>query len=168
MSLLTPDTGLLIWMVLIFAIVFFLLAKFGFPIITSSIDKRNEKIRESLRLADEAQQRLESLSQEQQALIDKAMAEQGRILKDASAARDKMIAQAKADAQSEAAKIISQARAEILQEKESALADVRSQVAALSVEVAQKVLRKNLSDDKEQLAFVDRILDEVVPDKQRS
>ena len=84
MNLITPDTGLLFWMVLIFGIVFFILAKWGFPAITGMVDKRNEHISESLRLADEARERMSHLAEEQKALIAETKAEQSRILKEAA------------------------------------------------------------------------------------
>lgn len=165
MNLLAPDTGLLFWMVVIFAIIFFVLAKFGFPVITKMVEKRADHIESSLQAAKEADLRLSQIQQEQDELLKEARAEQGRILKEASEARDKIVAQAKADAQAQAAKILEQASQEILAQKESALVEIRMQVAALSLEVAQKLVRKNLSDDKEQLALVEKMLDEVVSDK---
>ena len=88
MSLITPDFGLLFWMVLIFGIVFFVLAKFGFPVITSMVQKRSDHIAESLRKAQEAQDKLEGLAAEQTKMIEQTRLEQKRILKEASQARD--------------------------------------------------------------------------------
>ena len=92
MNLITPDSGLLFWMVLIFGIVFFILAKWGFPAITGMVDKRNEHISESLRLADEARERMSHLAEEQKALIAQTRQEQGRILKEAAQARSEILA----------------------------------------------------------------------------
>ena len=160
MSLITPDFGLIFWMTLIFAILLFLLAKFGFPVITKSVRERSEHIDESLRKAQEAEQRLANLSDEQKALIAKAQAESSRILKEAASTRDAMISQARADARSEADKILADARVQIAAEKESALRDIRREVAVLSVSVAEKILRKDLSTDASQMELLEKMVSE--------
>ncbi|MCM1503497.1 MAG: F0F1 ATP synthase subunit B [Bacteroidales bacterium] len=160
MSLLMPDSGLLFWMIVIFAIVFGLLAKFGFPMITGMVEKRTERIGESLRLAREADEKIGTLAKEQERMIAEARKEQDRILKEAAQARENIILQAKAQASDEAEKIIADARIRIEAEKESAIRDIRGQVALLSVKVAEKIIRKELSSGSEQLALVDRMLEE--------
>lgn len=160
MSLITPDTGLLFWMVIIFALVFFILAKFGFPVITNMIDKRNEHIENSLEAARKAELKLERLAQEQEQMIQQTRLEQGRIIKEANETRDRIVAQAKEQAQQEASKIVSQARQQIDFEKQEAVREIRSQVAALSVEVAEKIVRRDLSTDNAQAALAQRMLDE--------
>ena len=160
MSLITPDFGLIFWMTLIFAILLFLLAKFGFPVITKSVRERSEHIDESLRKAQEAEQRLSNLADEQKALIAKAQAESSRILKEAASTRDAMISQARADARSEADKILADARVQIAVEKESALRDIRREVAVLSVSVAEKILRKDLSTDASQMELLEKMVSE--------
>ena len=159
MNLITPDTGLLFWMVLIFGIVFFILAKWGFPAITGMVDKRNEHISESLRLADEAQARMSRLAEEQEKLIAETRQEQGRILKEAAQARAEILAQAKEDAKAQTAEMVSKAE-QIENERESALRDIRRQVALLSVDVAEKVLRSKLDSSVEQQKLIDRYVDE--------
>lgn len=161
MSLITPDFGLIFWMTLIFAVVFFILAKFGFPMVTGMVDKRSERINESLRLAKEAEVRIAEISQEQKKLIEDANKEQARILKEATDERARIIAQAKVDASQEAANLIAKARTEIEAEKESALRDIRRQVALLSVDIAEKVIRKDLATDDESLALVDKMVEEM-------
>ena len=161
MSLITPDFGLLVWMTLIFGIVFFVLAKWGFPMITDSVQKRADRINESIAKAREAEERLRNLSSEQEALIEKARKEQAAILKEAAASRDSLIEQAKVQARDEAAKILDQARTQIAAEKESALRDVRKEVAVLSVAVAEKVLRKDLDDDSSRDELLGRLIDEL-------
>lgn len=161
MNLITPDSGLLFWMVLIFGIVFFLLWKFGFPIITDMVDKRTAHIDQSLRLAREAEQRMQDLAREQEALIEKTRNEQGQILKEANRTRAEIIAKAEAEASDRAGQLLEQARQEIAAEKESALRDIRKEVALLSVGIAEKILRKDLSSDERQTAYIDRLLDEL-------
>ncbi len=165
MSLITPDFGLLVWMTLIFGIVFFVLAKWGFPMITGSVEKRAERINNSIKAAKEAEEKLRGLAEEHSRMIEETRQEQNRILKEAAASRDAIIGQAKEQARDEASRILAQARTQIAAEKESALRDVRKEVALLSVSVAEKVLKKSLSDTDGQAALVDRLVDEVTSSK---
>ena len=165
MSLITPDFGLLVWMTLIFGIVFFVLAKWGFPMITGSVEKRAARIGDSIKAAKEAEEKLRNLAEEQSRMIEETRQEQSRILKEAAASRDCIVEQAKVQAREEASRILDQARTQIAAEKESALRDVRKEVALLSVSVAEKVLKKSLSDADGQSALVDRLVDEVSSSK---
>ena len=165
MSLITPDFGLLVWMTLIFGIVFFVLAKWGFPMITGSVEKRATRINDSIKAAKEAEEKLRNLAEEQSRMIEETRQEQSRILKEAAASRDNIVEQAKVQAREEASRILDQARTQIVAEKESALRDVRKEVALLSVSVAEKVLKKSLSDADGQSALVDRLVDEVSSSK---
>ncbi len=160
MSLITPDFGLLFWMVVIFGIVFFLLAKFGFPVITKAVQTRSDHIADSLKAADEAQARLAGLAEEQAKMIEETRLEQSRILKEASESRERIIAQAKEEAAAEAAKLLDHAKVEIAAERESAIRDIRRQVAMISVEVAEKIVRKDLEGDAAQQGLIDRMVDE--------
>lgn len=165
MSLITPDFGLLVWMTLIFGIVFFVLAKWGFPMITGSVEKRAARIGDSIKAAKEAEEKLRNLAEEQSRMIEETRQEQSRILKEAAASRDSIVEQAKVQAREEASRILDQARTQIAAEKESALRDVRKEVALLSVSVAEKVLKKSLSDADGQSALVDILVDEVSSSK---
>ena len=160
MSLITPDFGLLFWMVVIFGIVFFLLAKFGFPVITKAVQKRSDHIADSLKAADEAHAQLANMAQEQAKMIEETRLEQSRILKEASEAREKILAQAKEDASAEAAKLLEHAKVEIAAERESAIRDIRRQVAMISVEVAEKIVRKDLDAAGGQQDLLDRLVEE--------
>ena len=168
MNLITPDSGLVVWMTIIFAIVFFILAKFGFPVITSMVKKRNDKIHDSLAAARLAEEKLATLAQEQQELIDKARVEQAALLKEAAAARDNLIAQAKEQAKEEVEKILQAAKLEIAAQREDALKDVRRQVAEISLDVAEKVIRKTLEGSQEQTELVDRLIDEATRNRVNS
>ena len=160
MSLLLPDSGLLFWMVLIFAIVFVILAKFGFPVITRMMDKRKEYIDNSLRLAKEADAKMGRILEEQARIMAQAREEQNRILKEAAQARDNIVRKAQEQAQDEAKKILDEAKVRLEAEKESALREIRSQVAMLSVNVAEKVIRKSLSTDKDQMDLIGKMVEE--------
>ena len=168
MQLLMPDTGLLFWMVVIFGLVFFLLAKFGFPIITSMVEKRNSTIDKSLKDAREIEARMGQMVEEHARMLDEARKEQAQILREATDTRNKILATAKDEAREEAAKILAEARTEIEAEKEAALRDVRKEVAVLSVSIAEKILRKELSEDKEQREYIDRMVDETVREQAQS
>ena len=161
MNLMLPDSGLLFWMTIIFAIVFFILAKFGFPIITGMVDKRAKRIDEAIAAARKAEESLAGLAHEQERLLSEARTEQARILQEAAAQRDNMIVQAQEQAREEAKKIMDEAKARIQEEKEAALRDVRKEVALLSVTIAEKVVRKELSTDKGQMELIDRMIDDL-------
>lgn len=148
-------------MTLIFGVVFFVLAKWGFPMITGSVEKRAARINDSIKAAREAEEKLRDLAGEQSRLIEETRQEQNRILKEAAASRDSIVEQAKVQAREEASCLLEQARTQIAAEKESALRDVRREVALLSVSVAEKVLKKSLSDSDGQSALVDRLVEEV-------
>ena len=160
MSLITPDFGLLFWMTLIFGIVFFLLAKFGFPMITGMVDERSKRINDSIAKAKEAEQRLATLAEEQSRMIEQTRLEQGRLLREVSESREQIIAQAKVQAEAEASKILADARVRINEERENAVRDIRRQVSLISVEVAQKIVRKELSSDGAQQELLDKLVDE--------
>ena len=168
MSLLMPDTGLLFWMLVIFAVVLAILAKWGFPVITSMVDKRKNYINESLQLARKADEKMSNLLKEQERIIREAREEQDKILKEAAEARNNIISQAKEQARDEAAKILAEAKVQIETEKESAVSQIRSQVAMLSVNFAEKVIRKTLSTDKEQKELIRKMVDESLKIEQTS
>lgn len=160
MSLITPDFGLLFWMVVIFGAVFFLLAKFGFPVITNAVRKRSEHIAESLRAAEQARLSLENLAAEQARLLEQTRVEQGRIIKEAADTRAAMIAQAREQAGAEAAKVLEKAREQIAAEKDDAIREIRAQLSTLSVAVAEKVVRKEMEDSEARRKLLDSFIDE--------
>ena len=161
MNLMLPDSGLLFWMTIIFAIVFFVLAKFGFPIITGMVEKRGKRISDSLEAARTAEQALAHLQTEQERIISETRALQNKLMQEAAAERDRMIAQAQDKAREEAQKIMDEARVRIQEEKEAAIKEVRKEVAVISLAIAEKVVRKELSTDDSQKALADRLLDEL-------
>ena len=157
-----PDSGLLFWMTLIFLVVFLILAKFGFPVITSMVEKRTKRIDDALSAARKAEEAIAHLSQEQERIVAETRAEQAKMIQEAAAERDKMIASAQDQARIEAQKIIEEARARINEEKEAALKEARKELAVISLAIAEKVVRKELSDDSAQKELVDRFVDEVI------
>ena len=160
-SILTPDLGLLFWMLLAFLVVFFVLAKFGFPSIVGMVDKRKKYIDESLSKAQKAAAQLENIKQESESLIQEAREKQASILKEAAATRDAIVEKAQEKAHEEGARILAEAKAEIENQKQVAINEIRKQVAILSVEVSGKILRKKLSADDAQMDYINGMLDEV-------
>ena len=148
-------------MLLAFLVVFGLLAKYGFPAIVNMVDERNRYIDESLRKAREAQERLANIEKEGESILQEAREKQAQILKEAAESRDAIVEQAQQKARAEGARLLDEAKAAIEQEKKAAIADIRRQVAELSVDIAEKVLRQNLRDDKSQMDLIDRMLDGV-------
>ena len=161
MDLMIPDSGLLFWMTIIFAIVFFILAKFGFPIITGMVEKRSRRINDSLEAARVAEEALANLQQEKDRLVAETRAEQARLMQEAAAERDRMIAQAQEQARAEAQKIMDDARVRINEEKEAAMKEVRYEVAKVSLAIAEKVVRKELASDASQKELIDTLVDKL-------
>ncbi|HEY5507139.1 MAG TPA: F0F1 ATP synthase subunit B [Paludibacter sp.] len=161
MSLLLPETGLLFWMFLSFGIVAFILVKFGFPVIINMVESRKTYIDESLLIAKQAYIEMDKVKAAGEAIVDNARREQVQILNEATQTRDLLIKDAKDRAQSEGQKMIDEARKQILIEKEDAIRDIRRQVAELSVDIAERVLREKLEKKGEQMDMINRLLDEI-------
>jgi F-type H+-transporting ATPase subunit b len=160
MALLTPDFGLLFWMLFNFLIVFGLLAKFGFPVITKMVGERQAHISESLEAAAEAHRQLEGIKQTAQTLLDEARKQQAEILKKAVADGAQMVRAAQQKAAEETEKQLEAARKNIELQKEKALSEINAQVALLSVDIAEKVLRRQLADKPSQETFIMQMLNE--------
>ena len=144
-----------------FLVVFLLLAKFGFPVITGMVEERKNFIDESLRKAHEARERLANIEKEGESILQEAREKQAQILREAAETRDAIVEQAQEKARTEGARLLDDAKIAIEQEKKAAIADIRSQVAALSVEIAEKVLKQNLKDEQSQMDLIDRMLDDI-------
>lgn len=161
MSLLTPDFGLFFWMTVVFLCVLGILWKWGFPVIINMVNERKEFIDGSLKKAHEATERLANIQKEGEELLRDAREKQSLLLKEAKETHDTIVAKAESDAREQANKMIADAKAQIEAEKAAAIREIRSQVAELSVQIAEKVIRQNLSDDKAQMQLIDKLLDEV-------
>lgn len=161
MDLMLPDTGLLFWMTVIFGLVLFILAKFGFPLITGMVEKRNKRINDSLEAARTAEQAIAHLKEEQERIITETRTEQSRLMQEAAAERDRMIAQAQDQARAEAQKIMEDAKERISQEKEAAMKELRNEVAKISLAIAEKVVRNELTSDTAQKDLVDKLIDQL-------
>ena len=160
-SLLTPDPGLVFWMVIAFGLVLFILAKFGFPVILDKLDSRKKYIDESIVAAKQAYDKLENVKTQNKLLIEEANRERSQIISDAAKQRDLIIEKAKEKAIKEANQIVSNARQQIIQEREEAIIAIRREIALVSVDIAEKVLRKNLQEKEDQMSMIERLVDEI-------
>ncbi len=167
MDLLLPESGLLFWMTLVFLIVFFILKKFGFPAIISMVVARKVFIDDSLKKAHEANDMLANIQKEGESILQEAREKQAAILKEAAETRDAIVEKAQDKAREEGARLLSEAKAQIETEKQNAVREIRAQVAQLSVQVAEKVLKDKLSSDKAQMDLINRLLDEVPSDNKK-
>ena len=158
MELLTPGIGLIFWQVVIFLLLVVLLGKFAWRPILDSLRIREESIEEALRSADEAREEMSKLQADNEKLLVKAREERDILLKEAAKIAGQLKEEAKEDAKKITSKLIEDAKASIISEKEAALKEVRNQVAELSVEIAEKLIRKSLGDEKSQKTLVDEFL----------
>lgn len=165
MSLLTPDFGTFFWMAVCFIILLVILAKFAFPALVQMVNDRKRYIDESLEAAREANEKLSNIKEESDSILKEARKKQAQILKEAMDTQAQIISDAKVKAQTEGARLLEDARKQIQKEKDDAIRDIRKQVVELSVEVAEKVLRKQLSSEVEQNGMIERMLDEVSDSK---
>ena len=161
MELFTPEVGLVIWMLIAFGIVFGILAKYAWPVIIKMVEERKAYIDSALDATKEAKLQLENVREEGAKILAEAKHQEMQLLKNGADIRDKMVEDAKQLAQVEADKIIQDARLLIRKEKENAIKDIKNQVAVLSIEIAEKVLRKNLDNQPAQIELIDKLLDEV-------
>jgi F-type H+-transporting ATPase subunit b len=153
MELLTPGTGLIIWQLIVFLLLFFLLAKLAWKPIINSLKDREKSIQEALDTAERARLEMSKLKADNENLLKQAREEREKILRDARDASNRLKEEAQTEANKSADRIIEDARAAINAEKVNALKEVKALVANLSLEVAGKILQKNLSDDKSQKAL---------------
>jgi len=160
MDLITPEIGLIFWTALTFAILLFVLRKFAWKPILGAVSDREEGIKTALASAEEAKREMENLQADNERILKEARLEREAMLKEARELKDKMITDAKEEAQVQAGKMIEQAQAAIESEKKSAMAELKSHVAGLSVEIAEKVVRAELSNKNKQLELVEEMLAE--------
>ena len=160
MDLMIPDSGLLFWMLIAFGILFFVLARFGWPLITGGVERRNERIAKALSDAAAARQLLATLKLQEEKIMQQSRDEQARLVEQTEALRIKLTDQAREAAQEESRIILEKAREQIQKEKEVVMQELRLYVASLSVEVAEKVLRKQLERDSGQMELINQLIDE--------
>ena len=161
MSLLTPDLGLFVWNVVIFLLLLIILRKLAWKPILKSLKERETGIADSLASAEKIKVEMAQMKSENEALLAKAREERAQMLKEARDTKDKMIAEAKEQAKIEAGKIIADAQSAIETQKMAAITDIKNQVGSLVVEVAEKVLRRELTDKSQQESYIRQLSNEV-------
>ncbi|WP_333609608.1 F0F1 ATP synthase subunit B [Arsukibacterium sp.] len=161
MELLTPGTGLIIWQTFVFLLLVLLLARFAWKPILGSLKEREESIKKALETAEQARAEMARIQADNEKIFKEAREERDRLLKEAREASSRLKDDAQADAKKAADKIIDDARAAIQVEKQAALKDVRIQVAMFSLQIAEQLMKKNLSSDKAQKELVDGFIKEL-------
>lgn len=152
--------GLFFWQIILFVLLLLLLRKFAWNPILTALNDREEGIQNALDEADKARQEMLDLKSSNEKILKEARAERDGLLKDAREIKDKMIAEAKDDANAQANKIIEQAKISIEHEKQAAITDLKNQVAELSIGIAEKVIKKELSNKDKQIELIEKMLDE--------
>lgn len=153
--------GLFFWMLVLFVLLVLLLKKFAWKPILDAVNEREEGIRNALLAAEEAKKEMQNLKADNEKLLAEARAERDAMLREARELKEKMIADAREEAQAQGAKMIEQAKASIESEKKQAMAELKNQVSSLSLEIAEKLLKEELSNNENQVKLVNKLLDDV-------
>ncbi len=161
MGIVTPSIGLIFWMTLSFGILFFILAKFAWKPILATLHEREKSIEDALRQADKAREEMRALKSDNEELLRQAKEERSAILKDARIIRDKMIEESKLRANQEYNIIIESAKESIHFEKMAAITELKNQIATLSIDIAEKILKEELSDKDSQKKHIDQMMNNV-------
>jgi F-type H+-transporting ATPase subunit b len=161
MELVTPGIGLVFWTSIVFAILFVLLAKFAWKPILGAIKEREQSIEDALASAEKAKEEMKTLLSNNERILTEARAERDELLKDARDIREKMIVEAKGLATKESERLLQAARENIQNEKLAAITELKNQVAVLSIEIAEKILKSELSSDEKQKSLVNNLLQDV-------
>ena len=158
MGLMIPETGLVIWMMITFLILLFLLRKFAWKPILKMIKDREDSIDNALKSAEKAKEEMRNLQSDNEKILAQARSERDQMMKDARDMKDAIVGEAKGKAKEEADKILSAAREAIQNEKMAAITELKNQVALLSVEIAEKILKRELSDENKQRDLIGDLL----------
>jgi F-type H+-transporting ATPase subunit b len=160
MDLVTPGIGLIFWTTLFFLILLFVLGKFAWPAILTAIRARNESIKQALEAAEKAKKEMAKLQASNEKVLAEAKVERDAMMKDAKQMKEQLIADAKEKAGEEAKKLVANAREAIQAEKKAAINDLKTQVANLSLDIAEKILKTKLEDSKAQKELVTKLINE--------
>ena len=158
MELVTPAIGLIFWTTIVFLLLVFILKKFAWKPILAAVEKRNESIESALKAADKAKKEMAELNADNEKILSEAKIERDALLKEARNMKTSIISEAKTQANSEAKKILITAKEQIKNEKMKAITELKNQVAGISIEIAEKILKSELSDEKKQRELVARAL----------
>lgn len=161
MDLVTPEFGLLFWQTITFLLVLLVLSKFAWKPIVQALKEREQGIEEAINTAKKAREEIENLKSDNQKLLQEARAEKEQILKEAQILANQLVAEAKEKANSEANRILENAKNEITASQTKAMSDIKNYVAELSLQIAGRVIRKNLESEAAQSALVEQYLKEI-------
>lgn len=161
MGLVTPDFGLVFWMLLSFIFLLLILKKFAWKPILGSLKAREDSIDEALQAAEKAKDDMAKMQSDNQKILQEARIERENMLKEAREIKDKIISEARGEAVIEADKIIKNAKIQIESEKQSAIKEIREKVVLLSVDIAEKIIKKNLDSDSKQIEYADSLLKKI-------
>ncbi len=161
MDLITPEFGLVFWTAITFLLLLVILKKFAWKPILGAVTEREDSIKNALLEADKARQEMQDLKSDNEKILKEARTERDNMLKEARDIKNSMIEEAKDEAKTQANKLMEQAKAAIQSEKLAAIAEIKSQVANLSIDIAEKVVKDELSDKNKQLKLVEQLLGEV-------
>jgi len=161
MELVTPGIGLIFWMTLAFLVVIFILSKFAWKPILKAIKQRESTIEDALSAAQKAKEEMTALQASNEKLLMQARIERDNMLKEARDIKDAIVNEAKAKATQESDRIIASARETINNEKLAAITELKNQVATLSIDIAEKILKKELASEQKQKALMEELLDAV-------
>ena len=161
MELVTPHIGLIFWMTLSFALLIYILGKFAWKPVMKALKERENSINDALKAADKAREEMSQLAFSNEQLIKEAKEERDVLLRDARKIRDNVIDEAKIKAEEEAKRIIETAKENIHFEKMAAITDLKNQLAILSIEIAEKILKEELSKSEKQKELIDKLLNEI-------
>ena len=161
MELLTPGIGLIFWNTLIFLLVLFLLRKYAWKPILKALDDREETIDNSLKTAERTKEEMVNLKSEHESLLQQARQERLAILGEANKVKEQIIAEAREKASAEAEKIMEETRRDIENRKMEAIINIKNQIGSMVVDVAEKVLRRELSNKQEQEGYIRRLADDL-------
>ncbi|MEO0727599.1 MAG: F0F1 ATP synthase subunit B [Bacteroidota bacterium] len=160
-SVIKPDPGLVFWTSIIFIVLWTVLGRMAFKPIQNALKKREDDIQDALDEAKRAREEMSNVQAENKKLLTEAREERARMIKDAKETKDQMIKEAKEQAREEAKKIVTNAQQEIENQRKVAMSELKSQVGQMAIEIAEKVIRKQLAGDSEQEKFVNTLVDEI-------
>ena len=161
LDLVTPELGLMFWTVVVFTLLIILLKKFAWKPILEAVESRSNSIEEALNASEKAKAELTELNAENDKLRKQALADRDALLKEAAATKAKILADAKNQAKSESEKILTNAREVIKNEKMAAITELKNQVALLSLDIAEKIVKEQLTSSDKQKSLVDNLIKEV-------
>ena len=158
MELVTPEIGLIFWTIIVFSLLLIILKKYAWKPILTAVDERNKSIDDALRAADKAKEEMQALNADNERILIEAKKERDQLLKEGRESKESVISQAKDKAKLEADKILTTAKDQINNEKMKAITELKTQVAEMSIDIAEKILKSELADKEKQKELITEVL----------